>query len=46
MGILPLRLPASAHPDALQVQPGDRIELGALAAVEAKLDAELLRAGE
>jgi len=72
MGILPLRLPASAHPDALQVQPGDRIEidapadtlaprlvvpvrvlrrdgsvqrLDAVAAVETKLEVELLLAG-
>ena len=29
MGILPLRLPAGAHPDQLQVRPGDRIEIDA-----------------
>lgn len=29
MGILPLRLPAAAHPDHLQLRPGDRIEVDA-----------------
>jgi len=29
MGILPLRLPAGLGPDALQLQPGDRIEIQA-----------------
>jgi aconitate hydratase len=29
MGILPLRLPAEAHPDRLQLRPGDRIEVDA-----------------
>jgi aconitate hydratase len=31
MGILPLRLPASADPKSLQLQPGDRIEVDAQA---------------
>ncbi|HEX8886455.1 MAG TPA: aconitate hydratase AcnA, partial [Noviherbaspirillum sp.] len=31
MGILPLRLPAGMHPDALQLQPGDRLEIDARA---------------
>jgi aconitate hydratase len=29
MGILPLRLPAGMHPDALRIVPGDRIEIDA-----------------
>ncbi|CAG9220512.1 Aconitate hydratase A [Burkholderia gladioli] len=72
MGILPLRMIELAHPDALALQPGDRIEidareavlqpraavrvsvvrahgrvepLAALAAVETRLECELLRAG-
>ncbi|MFS0757075.1 aconitate hydratase AcnA [Noviherbaspirillum sp. 1P10PC] len=31
MGILPLRLPAGMHPDALRLQPGDRLEINAQA---------------
>ncbi|MBN8494934.1 MAG: aconitate hydratase AcnA, partial [Burkholderiales bacterium] len=31
MGILPLRLPPEAHPQRLQIQPGDRIEIDAAA---------------
>jgi aconitate hydratase len=31
MGVLPLRLPDSTHPRALQLQPGDRIEVDAAA---------------
>ncbi|HKW84688.1 MAG TPA: aconitate hydratase AcnA [Burkholderiaceae bacterium] len=29
MGILPLRLPAEAHPERLQLKPGDRVEIDA-----------------
>jgi aconitate hydratase len=72
MGILPLRLPAGANPVTLQIQPGDTIEVDAVAellaprgpvmvrivradgsseaiiataAVETKLEIELLRSG-
>jgi aconitate hydratase len=31
MGILPLRLPTGAHPAGLALQPGDRIEIDAVA---------------
>src|SRR5262249_27223131 len=29
MGVLPLKMPREAHPDLLQLQPGDRIEIDA-----------------